>query len=418
MVDEDNKEQVAQPLAEDAMSEAFAVQAGAEDDALVMIASAAQPEIEVEPRDAEVEPGLDVLVPPQSSDAVEHAVYDGAEQEDASEAVAVSGQENASAAVAVSEQEDASEAVAVSGQENASEAVAVSGQENASEAVAVSGQESASEADKKKPSTSSGIALPSFVERNETGVFGAVGTATGIPLPSRDEPSDKDAAAIPAADEPPPRQQHTVISKHEDAQVVEGVEAEHAQVEAPFSDEDDLHTQAGIEEARQEALSAAQLGVAFTANGLLSFEPLASLTQYPHLYTALLNVKGVWQNSVSMDELIVAAARAEQSDQHSDAIKTWYATRIKKLVINALDFVWIAQAYNVGKDGLMVIDDEQLFTALTGTTASDFRELCSRGFINRSDFSALVQQIKLWETEALSPADYIFSHLRREQMVA
>ncbi len=289
----------------------------------------------------------------------------------------------------------------------------------------------ASDTEQKKRGTNSGIALPSFIDRSETGVFGSVGTKTGIPLPPRadDEPKDNDEkaanAVTPIADEQLHEQQYTVISKHEEVEEIKETEGEYSELRSEFSDEDDQYTQAGVdytqtevEEPQEELLSARQLGTALTENNLLSFDPLASLTNYPHLYTALLDVKGVWQSSVSMDELIVAAARAEQSDRRNEEIKSWYAMRIKKLVVNVLDFIWIAHAYNMDENGSLVIDDEQLFTSLTGVNASDFKELCSRGFINRNNFIALVRQFKLWEAETFSPADYILVHLRRERMVA
>lgn len=297
-------------------------------------------------------------------------------------------------------------------------------------------EDSAAEA-KKKHGTSSGIALPSFVERGATGVFDGVGTKTGIPLPPRVDDTSQDRAEAEdavssAADEQFLASQHTELSEGQAEQAVEELEEEHSQVRAEFSDADDHytqvddpHTQAGVEytqieveEPREEAWSASKLGTALTAPNLLSFEPLASLPTYPHLYNALLAVKGVWQSQVSMDELIVAAARAEQSDRHNEEVKNWYATRIKKLVVNVLDFVWISCAYDTDADGLMIIADEQLFVALTGVTVSDFRELCHREFINRNDLNALMQQFKLWETETFSPVDYILLHLRRERMAA
>lgn len=309
--------------------------------------------------------------------------------------------------------------------------------QEASPAVVAAVAEERDAGEEKKHRTSSGIALPSFVERGATGVFDAVGTKTGIPLPPRadDEPQDQaeaEAAVIPAADEQCSDPQHTEISEAHAEQAVEEAEEEQFQARAEFSDADDYHTQADdhhtqaeveyaqteMEEPQEEAWSASQLSTALTASSLLSFEPLADLPTCPHLYQALLAIKGVWQSKVSMDELIVAAARAEQSDRHNEEVKNWYAMRIKKLVVNALDFVWISCAYDIDVDGLLVIDDERLFTALTGITASDFRELCSRGFINRNDLSALVQQFKLWEVETDSPADYILLHLRRERMAA
>lgn len=285
--------------------------------------------------------------------------------------------------------------------------------------------------EQKNPGTNSGIALPSFVDRSETGVFGATSTKTGIPLPPRanNEPNDSVDkavdAAMPEEDAQFPEPQQTVLSKHVEVKAVKEIEKEHSEVRAEFSDENSGHTQmeveytrTEVEEPKEEALSARQLGAALTASSLASFEPLLSLNEYPHLYTVLLDIKGVWQSTVSMDELMVAAARSDQSDRRNEEVKNWYTMRIKKLVVNALDFVWIAQAYNIDGDGLMIIDDEQLFTSLTGIKASEFKEMCSRGLINRNDFMALVQQFKLWEAEAFSPADYIFSHLRMERMVA
>ena len=288
----------------------------------------------------------------------------------------------------------------------------------------------ANAAKQKKPSKNSGIALPSFVERSNTGVFGTVGTKTGIPLPASvdneaHDNDDQDSNAAPEAKQQFPEPQRTVISKDKEIEKAREIEEEHSQVRSEFSDEDDHHTQAGVEftqtevdEPQEDAMPARQLGAALTANSLVGFEQLSALADYPHLYQALLSIKGTWQRTVSMDELMVAAARADQSDGSNEEIKNWYAMRIKKLVVNALDFVWIANSYSLGEDGLLIIDDEQLFIALTGVSASDFREMCSRGFINHTELITLVQQFKLWEAEAFNPAEYIFSHLQRERMVA
>ena len=87
-------------------------------------------------------------------------------------------------------------------------------------------------------------------------------------------------------------------------------------------------------------------------------------------------------------------------------------------MVNVLDYCWIACAYETGEDELLVIDDEQLFVSLTGLNASDFKELCSRGYIKHQQVAALVRQFRLWEAEIRSSVDYIFVHLRRERMVA
>ena len=112
-------------------------------------------------------------------------------------------------------------------------------------------------------------------------------------------------------------------------------------------------------------------------------------------------VKGVWKSSVSMDDLIVASTHTGQADHRVEEIKNWYAMRIKKLIINVLDFCWIARAYEVNEENLLVINDEQLFFALTGLHVKDFKELCHRKFINRQQVAILVQQLRLWEVDTL-----------------
>ena len=446
MVDEENKEQGAIDAecaveadcnahprieAEKVMPDEPAVQVGEKfGDDLSMIELVPQPEIEATaaPSNAEAEHDLNVSVTEaeamhdieahKSLDAAEPAPQVSLADED------IVGQE---ADVDLDEIHVAESSVSTSSD-------STDGSNNAEMVSSAEHDAAASDTEQKKrgtSGTSSGIALPSFVDRSETGVFGSVGTKTGIPLPpcADDEPKDnaeKAANAVtPIADEQLHEQQYTVISKHEEVEEVKETEGEYSEVSSEFSDVDDQYTQAGVdytrtevEEPQEELLSARQLGTALTENNLLSFDPLASLTNYPHLYTALLDVKGVWKSSVSMDELIVAAARAEQSDRRNEEIKSWYAMRIKKLVVNVLDFIWIAPAYNMDENDLLVINDEQLFTSLTGVNASDFKELCSRGFINSNNFIALVRQFKLWEAETFSPADYILVHLRRERMVA
>ena len=219
------------------------------------------------------------------------------------------------------------------------------GEDVAEHAVAPAATAENEEQGQKKQGT--GIALPAFVERGSTDVFGGAGTRTGIPLPPRDAKHDEDNNA-----EHPRSQQHTVVSEEDNSSAEEEVAvqevaaeevaaqevaAEQSEIRSEFSDTNSGRTQAGmqftetgIDEGEEDILSARQLGAAITANDLFAFEPLATLADYPHLYQALLAVKGVWQSSVSMDDLIVANARVGQSDQRMEEVKNWYAMRIKK----------------------------------------------------------------------------------------
>ena len=165
-------------------------------------------------------------------------------------------------------------------------------------------------------------------------------------------------------------------------------------------------------------LAAREFGAALTSDTLFAYEPLASLNKHPHLFTAMVHVKGVWKSTVSMDELIIAGAREGQSDQHSNEVKNWYAMRMKKLIVNIIDFVWIARAYEMSEEGLLIVEDEQLFSALTGLSSSDFLELCKQGFIQHRHLATLIRQCQLWEEETYNPIGYIFVHLSRERMVA
>ena len=297
----------------------------------------------------------------------------------------------------------------------------------------------------------SGIALPSFVEREAADDLGGAGTSTGIPLPPREVKHGEDNNA----EHPRPRQ-HAVVSEEEDKSSAEAVVAkevveeevveeevvakevvakevveeevveEQSEIRSKFSDTNSGSTpQAGVQfietditEGKEDILPARKLGAAITTNNLLAFEELATLADYPHLYDALLAVKGVWQSTVSMDDLIISNTQVGQSAQRMEEVKNWYAMRIKKLIVNVLDYCWIACAYEIGKDGLLVIDDEQLFVSLTGLCGSDFRELCSQGYIKRQQVATLVRQFRFWEAETRSIVDYIFVHLRRERMVA
>ena len=284
----------------------------------------------------------------------------------------------------------------------------------------------------KKHSTSSGIALPSFAERSDTGVFGGAGTRTGIPLPPRATADSKQAKPVAEADqgdnvEQLPEQKKasfskkTVVSKKQYQPAKEQTRAEFVD-----PDIDGEHTQVGVDytetgiaaEPEEDMLPAREFGAALTANTLFSYAPLASLNKHPQLFTAMMHIKGVWKSSVSVDELIIAAAREGQSDQRSNEVKNWYAMRMKKLIVNVIDFVWIARAYETNEEGLLIVEDEQLFIALTGLSSSDFLELCKQGFIQLRHFAALVRQCQLWEEENYNPAEYIFVHLRRERMVA
>ena len=284
----------------------------------------------------------------------------------------------------------------------------------------------------KKHNTNSGIALPSFAERSDTAVFGSVGTKTGIPLPPRATADSKQAKSVTKDNkvdnvEQFPAQEQTLLTK-KTVLSKKQPKAEKEQTRAEFADTDIdgghtqvgiAHTETGVEaELEEDMLEAREFGAALTANMLFSYEPLASLNKHPQLFTAMMHVKGVWKSTVSMDELIVAAAREGQSDQRSNEVKNWYAMRMKKLIVNVIDFVWIARAYEMSEEGWLIIEDEQLFIALTGLSSSDFLELCKQGFIQHRQLATLIRQCQLWEEQTYNPAEYIFVHLRRERIVA
>ena len=284
----------------------------------------------------------------------------------------------------------------------------------------------------KKHKTNSGIALPSFAEGSNTGVFGGAGTKTGIPLPPRasaEGKQDQPVAKVSQGDNVQqfPEQEQTVLTK-KTAVSKKQPKAAKERTRAEFADTemDGGHTQVGVAytqtevaaEPEEDALAAREFGATLTANILFAYEPLATLNQHPQLFTAITHVKGVWKSSATMDELIVAAAREGQSDQRSNEVKNWYAMRMKKLIVNVIDFVWIARAYETTAEGLLIVEDDQLFIALTGLSSSDFLELCKHGFIQHRQLATLIRQCQLWEEETYNPAEYIFVHLRRERMVA
>lgn len=279
--------------------------------------------------------------------------------------------------------------------------------EDAASIAASTAEDVASAAKQKK--TGSGIALPTFADSENS----VVGNKTGIPLPAQQATDDA------VAPEPEPAQFATQPSAQIAAAPAEGKREEDAAPQesavAALPEED--HAAEELTDAGAPELMAARvLGAAITDSIMFTYSPLAELASCPHLYAALLSVKGNWNSSVSMDDLIIAAARSD-SDSVDEA-KSWYVLRVRKLIINVLDFVWITQAYHPHGDEIIPIANEQLFTELTGVSSSDFNELCHRGFIHKDNFTSLVHQFHHWEQGTLSPAKYIFTMLAQERMVA
>ena len=177
-----------------------------------------------------------------------------------------------------------------------------------------------------------------------------------------------------------------------------------------------------------------------TSDVLVSFPSLALLENYPHLFSALKNVKGYRsQQTGSLEDFIQIGEEAKRKKLEKDKLdvslekvkkdnedfvekekdkekqrkKKWYATQIKRLAICMADFVYMTKFREYKIDHVIETKDSDFFKTVTGISKGDFSELCNKGFIHRESLNRIVREFRHQEESSLKPEEYIFKHIQQ-----
>ena len=179
-----------------------------------------------------------------------------------------------------------------------------------------------------------------------------------------------------------------------------------------------------------------------TSDALISFPSLALLEDYPHLFTALKNVKGyrsgqegnirdfiqigdeakrkkLEKDRLSSDDEKIKAENKnfveKEKDKETKNKKKWYATQIKRLAICMADFVYMTKFREYKIDHVIETKDSIFFKTVTGISKDDFSGLCDKGFINREALNRIVREFRHQEESSLKPEEYIFQHIKKSR---
>ena len=195
-----------------------------------------------------------------------------------------------------------------------------------------------------------------------------------------------------------------------------------------------------IFEAVRSEGSKVALAKRITSDALVSFPALKLLDQYPHLWTALKNVKGYRSQQVGQKEDFIQIGKEaiqkklekdrlddentkeknknfveKESDKKKKRQKAWYALQIKRLSICMADFIYMTQFREYKIDHVIETKDSKFFKAVTGISKDDFSELCDKGFIQRESLNRIVREFRFQEESSLKPEEYIFQHIKEKQ---
>ena len=193
-----------------------------------------------------------------------------------------------------------------------------------------------------------------------------------------------------------------------------------------------------IFEAVSSEGSKVALAKRITSNALVSFPALALLEKYPHLFSALKNVKGYRsQQAGNLEDFIQMGEEAKRKKLEKDKFsekaekdnedfmkkerdkekqnkKKWYATQVKRLAICMADFIYMTKFREYKIDHVIETKDSDFFKTVTGISKDEFSELCNRGFIHRESLNRIVREFRHQEESSLKPEEYIFEHIKNQ----
>ena len=174
-----------------------------------------------------------------------------------------------------------------------------------------------------------------------------------------------------------------------------------------------------------------------TSDALISFPALALLESFPHLFSALENVKGYRsQRPGRLEDFVRIGNEAKRKRLEADGLndeeakeknkdfaekekdkklkkqKKWYAAQIKKLAICMADFIYMTKFREYKIDDVIKKKDSDFFKTVTGISKDDFSELCNKGFIRKEALNRIVREFRHQEESSLRPEEYIFQHIK------
>ena len=196
-----------------------------------------------------------------------------------------------------------------------------------------------------------------------------------------------------------------------------------------------------IFEAVRSEGSKVALAKRITSDALVSFPALKLLDQYPHLWTALKNVKGYRSQQVGQKEDFIQIGKEairkklekdrlddentkennkkfveKEKDKEKKRQKAWYALQIKRLAICMADFIYMTKFREYKIDHVIETRDSKFFKAVTGISKDEFSGLCDKGFIQRERLNRIVREFRFQEESSLKPEEYILQHINEKKI--
>lgn len=93
-----------------------------------------------------------------------------------------------------------------------------------------------------------------------------------------------------------------------------------------------------------------------------------------------------------------------------------WTRKIKKLVIDVVDFVYITGSSGEQIEEIIKVKDADLFKTFTGMSRDNFLDLYRSGIIDNDKFNRVIWQFN--DQGSCEPAEYIFAHLNTEKAAA
>lgn len=161
--------------------------------------------------------------------------------------------------------------------------------------------------------------------------------------------------------------------------------------------------------------------------------PIPNFSTNPEEATRVtrLSDRASWEKKMTAEELVAAINSSDliSFPDDMDTLKTYlhlfaklehsregWAKQIRKLIIDVIDFIYIAGSKGEQIEEIIRAEDADLFKTFTGVDRDNFMEIYRSGIISNDHFNRVIWQFR--EQDIFEPVDYILAHLNTEEAAA